>query len=92
MTLAGAGGDGHMRVRHGRATVTMRELRIATAGRWLATLVLARPHIEPMTIRVGLKSVGLAEDPGAQQPAQRVPLARAWERISERMRSRRGSV
>jgi hypothetical protein len=48
---------GHGRVRRGRATVTMRELRPAGAGSWVATLVLSRPHIEPVTIRVRLKSV-----------------------------------
>jgi len=43
---------GHGRARKGRATITMGVLRQVSSGPWRATLVLAQPHLEPMTIRV----------------------------------------
>jgi hypothetical protein len=48
---------GHGRVRNGHARITMRELRQVSTGPWRATLVLSRRHLEPVTIRVALKSV-----------------------------------
>jgi len=50
-------GLGHGRVRKGKATITMHELQQVSTGAWRATLVLARPHLEPVTIRVALGSV-----------------------------------
>jgi hypothetical protein len=82
---------GHGRVSHSRAVLTMRELRQVSSGKWLATIVLSRFRVEPVTIRVALNSVALARDPGSAS-IQRVPLARAWERISDRMRSSLGSA
>jgi hypothetical protein len=46
---------GHARVRHGRARLTMRLLQSVGGARWQATLVLSRPHFEPVTIRVPVR-------------------------------------
>jgi hypothetical protein len=46
---------GHARVRRGRARVTMRLLVLVARGPWHATLVLSRPHFEPVTIRVPVR-------------------------------------
>ena len=43
---------GHGRVRHGKATVTMRRLNIVGRGRWRITLVLSRPHKRPETVNL----------------------------------------
>jgi hypothetical protein len=48
---------GHGPVRKGHARITMRELRQMSTGQWRATLVLTRPHLEPVTIGVALRSV-----------------------------------
>jgi hypothetical protein len=49
---------GHAHVRKGRATLTMRALRSVASGRWRATLVLSRPHFEPVTIQAVVRAVG----------------------------------
>ncbi len=46
---------GHGRVNHGHATITMRERRRITRGKWTITLVLARPHRAPATRVVQLR-------------------------------------
>jgi hypothetical protein len=46
---------GHARVRRGRARLTMHVLRAVGSGSWHATLVLSRPHFEPVTIRVPVR-------------------------------------
>jgi hypothetical protein len=38
--------------RRGRVTITMPELTQPSSGSWQATLVLARPHFEPVTVNV----------------------------------------
>jgi hypothetical protein len=50
-------GLGHAAVRRGRATVTMTQLTSGAGGSWRATLVLSRPHIEPVTIQAGVKGL-----------------------------------
>jgi hypothetical protein len=51
-------GLGHAAVRRGRATVTLKVLRQVSSGGWLATLVLARPHLATATRTVSLSRVG----------------------------------
>jgi hypothetical protein len=46
---------GNARVRHGAATVTLRELRRIRHGAWTITLVLSQPHKAPSTIRMRLR-------------------------------------
>jgi hypothetical protein len=41
---------GHGRVRDGRASLTVRELRVPAPGAWTVTLVLVVPHEPPQTI------------------------------------------
>jgi hypothetical protein len=43
---------GHARVRGGKATVTMRRLRVVHRGAWRVTLVLAQPHQRPQTVNL----------------------------------------
>jgi hypothetical protein len=49
---------GHARVRNGKATIRMHELRRASSGPLRATLVLARPHFEPVTIATLVRRMG----------------------------------
>ena len=51
-------GLGHGRVRRGRATIRLRRLRLPSRGRWEATLVLSRPHLEPVTSRARVSGLG----------------------------------
>jgi hypothetical protein len=48
---------GHGRLRKGKATITMRELRQVSKGAWRITLVLSRPHKAAQTVTLGLKKV-----------------------------------
>ena len=43
---------GHGRVRHGKAKVTMRRLRVVHSGAWRVTLVLVQPHKPPQTVNI----------------------------------------
>jgi hypothetical protein len=51
-------GLGHARVRHSRATVTLKVLRQVSAGPWRLTIVLARRHLVSLTRTVLLRGVG----------------------------------
>ncbi len=46
---------GSGRVRHGKATMTMRELRRISRGTWTITVVLSRPHKAAATTRMKLR-------------------------------------
>jgi hypothetical protein len=48
---------GHAHVRKGQAAVAMRQLRPLASGRWQVTVVLTRPHFEPVTIQVSVNRV-----------------------------------
>jgi hypothetical protein len=49
---------GSGQVRRGTATIEMRALRSVASGPWRATVVLTRPHFEPVTVQVPVSSVG----------------------------------
>ena len=46
---------GHARVKHGKATVTMRQRRHVKRGAWKITLVLAQPHHAASTTSMGVR-------------------------------------
>ena len=71
---------GHGRVREGKASVTMRRLNAVSSGAWQVTLVLSQPHKRPQTVNLRPSGSSSARPPG-----------RAL-RISDRIRSSRGSV
>jgi hypothetical protein len=48
---------GHGAVRRGRAVMTMAQVMSGASGAWRATLVLKRPHIEPVTIRAAVQGL-----------------------------------
>ena len=46
---------GHSTVSHGKATLTLRETRRVTRGRWTMTLVLTRAHKAAATVKLALR-------------------------------------